>query len=200
LHCTSGNKDWDRIVGDDYVFLGSWAGDVASQIDLIDDEGKQVSNVQVIDPQPTTHQGTVSHTTGLDFSLGGNLGFNMTGPLGGISGFVGFKESYTTSTPDYATELNTSGSKLQWYFNAAHSHIKGHYSFLAKNATHDIIPSCYRNDCTFNQSFIYAISNPTSTKYSLDVYISQYLVTYEGLNTNFYMTDRYKGGSINYHR
>lgn len=192
LHCTSGDKNWDCIIGDKYVFLGSWAGDVVNKIDLIDDKANPVSNVQVIDPQPTTHQGSVSHTTGMMLTLGGNLGFNMSGPTGGINGAVSFTESYTTSTPDYATELNTSGSKIQWYFNAANSHIKGHYAFFVTNATHEIIPSCYRNDCTFNQSFVYAISNPTSTKYSLDVYTSQDLVTYEGFNTLFYMIDRYK--------
>lgn len=192
LHCTSGNKDWDNIIGDDYVFLGSWAGDVATQIDLIDVNGQPVKNVQVIDPQPKTYQGSVSHTTGMMLTLGGNLGFNMSGPTGGINGAVSFTESYTTSTPDYATELNTSGSKIQWNFNATNSHIKGHYSFFAKNATHDVIPSCYRNDCTFNQSFIYAIQNPTSSRYSLDVYTKQDFVTYEGLNTFFYMTDSYK--------
>lgn len=190
LGCVSGTQGWD-YVGGDYVYFGSWAGDMATTINLLDRPGKQVSNVQVIDPQPATHQGTASHTTGMNYSFSGNLGFNMAGPIGGVSGTIGFNESYTTFTSDYATELKTSGAELSWNFNADNSHIKGYFAWNGENATHDIIPYCYRNDCTFNQSFIYVVPKPASDWYTLDVCTKQSLVTYEGKNTWFYMTDRY---------
>lgn len=190
LGCTEGTQEWDRVYGD-YVYLGSWAGDMTNKINLLDENGNSVNGVGIIDPQPTTHLGTASHTTGINYSFSGNLGLNVLGPNGGISGAFGFTDSYTTSTPDYATELKTSDSNLRWNFNAENARIKGHFAWDSKNATHDVIPYCYRNDCTFNQSFIYTVKNPKSERYMLDVYTSLNLVNYEGENTWFYMTDKY---------
>lgn len=189
LGCTSGQKDWDQI--DSYFYLSAWAGDVVSKISLIDDKGNAVNNVQVINPQPTTHQGSISHTTGINYSFGANIGMTVPGPTAGLSASVGFSESYTTSTPDYATELNTSGSQINWKFNAANAHIQGHISLLVSRVSHDVVPSCYRNDCTFNQSFIYAIPNPTSARYALDVYTKQDIVNYAGRDAGFHISDKY---------
>ena len=69
--------------------------------------------------------------------------------------------------------------------------IKGHFAFGSENATHDIIPYCYRNDCTFNQSFIYTVAHPASQRYNLDVTAKLDLLAYEGVNSWFYMTDKY---------
>lgn len=190
LGCTDGTQGWDRVYGD-YVYLGSWASDMTNNINLLDEQGNAVSGVSIIDPQPTTHLGTASHTTGINYSFSGNIGLNVLGPNGGASGAFGFTDSYTTSTPDYATELKTSDSNLRWNFNAANARVKGHFAWDSKNATHDIIPYCYRNDCTFNQSFIYSIKNPKAERYMLDVYTSLNLVNYEGENTWFHMTDKY---------
>ena len=190
LGCTDGTQGWDRVYGD-HVYLGSWAGDMTNSINLLDENGNAASGTSVIDPQPTTHLGTASHTTGINYSFSGNLGLNVLGPNGGVSGAFGFNESYTTQTPDYATELKTSGSSMKWNFNAANARIKGHFAWDSKNATHEMIPYCYRNDCTFNQSFIYTVKNPKSERYMLDVYTSLNLVNYEGENTWFYMTDKY---------
>lgn len=190
LECTEGTQGWDRVIGDN-MYLGSWAGDMANNINLLDEKGNPVDNVSIIDPQPTTHLGTASHTTGINYSFSGNLGLNVLGLNGGVVGSFGFTDSYTTSTPDYATELKTSGSNIKWKFNAANAYIKGHFAWESKNATHEVIPYCYRNDCTFNQSFIYTVKNPKSERYMLDAYTSLDLVNYEGVNTWFYMTDKY---------
>lgn len=190
LGCTDGNQQWD-YVDDNRVRLGSWAGDMTNKINILDEKGNPVNGVEIIDPQPTTHLGTASHTTGINYSFGGNLGLNVLGPNGGIVGSFGFTDSYTTVTPDYATELNTSGTNINWNFNATNSHIKGYYAWNSENATHDIIPYCYRNDCTFNQSFIYKVKNPKSERYMLNAYTSLDLVNYAGINTWFYMTDKY---------
>lgn len=190
LGCTEGTQGWDRVIGDN-MYLGSWAGDMANNINLLDEKGNPVDNVSIIDPQPTTHLGTASHTTGINYSFSGNLGLNVLGPNGGLAGSFGFTDSYTTSTPDYATELKTSSSNIKWKFNAANAYIKGHFAWDSNNATHEVIPYCYRNDCTFNQSFIYAVKNPKSERYMLDAYTSLDLVNYEGVNTWFYMTDKY---------
>lgn len=190
LKCPSNDQGWSSVRGD-YVYFGPYAGNLETKINLIDEEGNVVTNASCINPQPTTHQGSASHTTGVNTSFGGNFGFNAAGLTGGIAGSITFVESYTTSTPDYATELQTSGPQMYWNFKAENTHIKGHFAFESRNCTHDIVPYCYRNDCTFNQSFIYSIPNPTSSRYSLDVYTKQELVAYEGKNTWFYMTDIY---------
>lgn len=190
LGCTDGTQAWDHV-GGDYVYLGSWAGDMTNNINLLDEKGNAVNGVEIINPQPTTHLGTASHTTGISCSFSGNLGLNVLGPNGGVAGSFGFTDSYTTSTPDYATELKTSGTNINWNFNAANAHIQGHFAWDSKNATHEMIPYCYRNDCTFNQSFIYTVKNPKSERYMLDAYTSLDLVNYEGVNTWFYMTDKY---------
>lgn len=190
LNCPSDEKGWSCLIGD-YVYFGPYAGDMETKINLVDEGGKEVTNASFINPQPATHQGTASHSTSMNAELGGSLGFGSSGPNGGISGKVSFSESYSTSTPDYATELQTTGSQMYWKFTAANAHVRGHYAWNNYNCTHDIVPYCYRNDCTFNQSFIYTVSNPTSPRYSLDVYTKQELVAYEGKNTWFYMTDKY---------
>ncbi len=190
LNCPSGNQGWTHM-GGNYVYFGPWAGNMETKINLVDEDGNEVTNASFINPQPATHQGTASHTTGISTQLGGNLGFNMSGPTGGIAGNITFSESYSTSTPDYATELQTSGTQMYWKFTAANAHVQGHFAFENYNCTHDIVPYCYRNDCTFNQSFIYTVSNPTSPRYALDVYTKQELIAYEGKNTWFYMTDIY---------
>ncbi len=190
LCCPSGNQGWSYL-GGDYVYFGPYAGNTETNVTLLDEDGNEVSNASFYNPQPTTHQGTVSHSTGMTMQLGGNIGLSTSGPSGGVSGSIAFSESYSTSTPDYSTELKTIGPHMYWRFNAENAHIKGHFAWNNDNCTHDIVPSCYRNDCSFNQSFIYVVPNPASPRYSLDVYTKQELVSYEGKNTWFYMTDIY---------
>ncbi len=190
LHCSDGHKDWEYWLGDD-LYFGTWAGDVYSTVNLLDEQGNAVSNVSVVNPQPATHQGATSYSSGMSWSLSGNAGLNTSGPSGGVGGSVSFSESYSTSAPDYAVELNASGSEIKWKFVASNSRIVGHFAWAREDATHDVVPACYRNNCTFNQSFIYTVQNPASPRYVLDVYAKQCLLDYKGTNSWFYMTDNY---------
>ena len=94
-------------------------------------------------------------------------------------------ESYTYDSNGTLVSSVTDNEPQTYMLNASYTDY-----YIGKMAD-DIVPYCYRNDCTFNQSFIYSIPNPTSSRYSLDVYTKQELVAYEGKNTWFYMTDIY---------
>ncbi len=188
--CTSTDKEWSNINGN-YVYLGNWAGDMYMNIDLLDEQGNAVENARVTNPQPATHQGTTSYTSGMTWGLNANVGLNKQGPSIAVGGSLSYTSSYTTTAPDYAVELNNSGTKINWKFIASNCRIIGHWAMSSSNCTHDIVPSCYRNDCTFNQSFIYTVQNPTSQRYVLDAYTREDLVGYRGYNVLFYMYDDY---------
>lgn len=190
LGCSDRTKrDWDHWDKDHYVYFGCWACDINNKVSLTDKDGNVLSEgAQMIDVEPTTYSGSTSHTTGMSWSVNGNLGFAKTGPSGGISGGVTFSESYTTSVPDYKTEQNTFGPTSEWKFIAGNARIQGHYSTVDSQATHDQVPSCYRNDCTFNQSWKYIVRNPKDT-YKLHTETNNQLMWYKGLNTWFYMDD-----------
>lgn len=88
-------NDWDsaKHVGPFFNFC-----DISSAI--------AESDVKTNECSPQNAAGSTSFTTGTSFSLSGNVGFNMSGPTGGVG--VGYSESQssTRSIPDIAVTWN----------------------------------------------------------------------------------------------
>lgn len=75
------------------------------------------STVKTNECSPQNAAGSTSFTTGSSFSLSGNVGFNMSGPTGGVG--VGYSESQssTRSIPDIGVNWNgTQSHQASWNF------------------------------------------------------------------------------------
>ena len=114
LGCKNGDRNWvaaNKVVAfDDGSTSGEfwssktdlWYGPYMSKFDytakIVDGNGNAVSGVTLLQTSPHTDvSGTSGYTTGLNFSLSGNSGFNSNGPTGGITAGVTFTESHSHS-------------------------------------------------------------------------------------------------------
>ncbi len=114
LGCKNGEYEWVNankvVVFDDGSTSGEfwssktdlWYGPYMSKFDytarIMDGNGNEVSGVTLLQANPKTDvSGTSSVSTGMSFSLSGNLGFNSNGPTGGIASGFSFSESHSHS-------------------------------------------------------------------------------------------------------
>ena len=66
--------------------------------------------------KPETSTGSTSFATSEGFSFSGNVGFNASGPTGGIGGTYSHTETTTRSIPDIKIELKAAGNSATWEY------------------------------------------------------------------------------------
>ena len=69
--------------------------------------------------EPKNASGSTTFTTGTSFSLSGNVGFNMSGPTGGVGAGYSVSESTSRSIPDINVVCNgksSSGNSISWSY------------------------------------------------------------------------------------
>ena len=66
--------------------------------------------------KPETSQGSTSFATSEGFSLSGNIGFNASGPTGGIGATYSHTETTTRSIPDISIALKAASDSATWEY------------------------------------------------------------------------------------
>lgn len=66
--------------------------------------------------KPETSTGSTSFATSEGFSLSGNIGFNASGPTGGIGATYSHTETTTRSIPDIKIELEAASNSATWKY------------------------------------------------------------------------------------
>ena len=85
---------------DDNKYVSPYFDYCYATVKLADGDSGAGLDLRAQDSSPQNAAGSTSFTTGMSVSIGGNVGFNMSGPTGGVSGGVTFSESTTRSIPD----------------------------------------------------------------------------------------------------
>ena len=96
-----------------------WYGTYMSAFDFTGDivraDKSAAQNVTLLDASPKTDvSGSTGYTTGLSYSISGDLGFNMNGPTGGVHGGMTFSESTTQTLPDLKVRHSENGPSTFW--------------------------------------------------------------------------------------
>lgn len=110
--------------------------------------GNGYASLKVNDCSPLTTTGSSSFTKGQSFNIGGNVGFNSSGPTGGLSTGITISESRTQSIPDISVEFNLAadsksatwkfyGPEVKAYWSGLNSHCDGAKGIQTKTAIFD---------------------------------------------------------------
>ena len=143
---------------------GKYAGPYFKYCTITSGLGDVHSSLRANDCSPQTSIGSSSFTSGMSFNIGGNIGFNMSGPTGGISEGFTISESRTQSIPDISISLNCADNKPTWTFNSpdVEPYWKG---FVTK---YDSAKSIQTNTAIFDT---YALYTMDSCKYWIERYV-----------------------------
>lgn len=97
---------------------GKYVGPYFKYCEITSKLGNGYASLKSNDCKPQTSTGSSSFTSGESFSFGGNVGFNASGPTGGISTGYSKSESRTQSIPDIDIGLSVSNNQAVWTFTA----------------------------------------------------------------------------------
>ena len=142
-----------------------WYGTYMSAFDFTGDivraDKSAAQNVTLLDASPKTDvSGSTGYTTGLSYSISGDLGFNMNGPTGGVHGGMTFSESTTQTLPDLKVRHSENGPSTFWGITGVVP-ITHHNAWTGK-ATHDLVGTFQRTDWQTEFTWIVSIKNPSS--------------------------------------
>ena len=110
--------------------------------------GNGYASLKANECSPGTTRGTSSFTQGQSFSFSGNVGFNSSGPTGGLTTGFSISESRTQSIPDISVEFNLAddsksatwkfyGPEVKAYWSGLNSHCDGAKDIQTKTAIFD---------------------------------------------------------------
>ena len=110
--------------------------------------GNGYASLKANECSPGTTTGTSSFTQGQSFSFSGNVGFNSSGPTGGLTTGFSISESRTQSIPDISVAFNLAddsksatwkfyGPEVNAYWSGFNSHCDGAKGIQTKTAIFD---------------------------------------------------------------
>ena len=97
---------------------GKYAGPYFKKCIITSDLWPGRSSLRTNDCSPQTSIGSSSFSSGMSFSVGGNVGMIASGPTGGINTGLSISESRTKSIPDISISLNCVDNKPTWTFDS----------------------------------------------------------------------------------
>ena len=173
LGCPTGEKDWiyvNKVVRfDDGSTAGEffsahenyWYGTYMSGFnftgEIVNADKTAVQDVTLLDASPKTDvSGTSGYSTGINFSLSGNVGLNASGPTGGITGGVTFTESTSHSEPSLQVHHSEEGGVTKWNISGIqpHAHVP-----LFTSRWHDLVATFQRTDWQTEFTWIVSIKD-----------------------------------------
>ena len=142
-----------------------WYGTYMSAFDFTGDivraDKSAAQNVTLLDASPKTDvSGSTGYTTGLSYSISGDLGFNMNGPTGGVHGGMTFSESTTQTLPDLKVRHSENGPSTFWGITGVVP--TTHHNVWTGKVTHDLVGTFQRTDWQTEFTWIVSIKNPSS--------------------------------------
>ena len=142
-----------------------WYGTYMSAFDFTGDivraDKSAAQNVTLLDASPKTDvSGSTGYTTGLSYSISGDLGFNMNGPTGGVHGGMTFSESTTQTLPDLKVRHSENGPSTFWGITGVVP--TTHHNAWTGKATHDLVGTFQRTDWQTEFTWIVSIKNPSA--------------------------------------
>ena len=201
LGCPSGTNTWieaNKVVTfDDGHTSGSiwskydnhWYGTYMSAFDftgeIVRADKSAAQDVTLLDATPKTDvSGSTGYTTGLSYSISGNLGFNVQGPTGGVQAGMTFSESTSHTLPDLKVRHSENGATTFWGVTGIVP--QTHHSIWKMGATHDEVGTFQKTDWQTEFTWIVSVKNPggqTSEPFFLK---ATDLTEITDLNTNTY--------------
>ena len=176
LGCKNGDDEWvsanKKVVFDDGSTSGEfwssrtdlWYGPYMSKFDytakIVDGNGNEISGVTLLQATPHTDvSGTSGYSTGISYSLSGNLGFNSNGPTGGIASGLSFSESHSHSENSLRVYHSEKNNNPNWRIEGIvpKCHIGWHYY-------HDEVATFQKSDWQTEFTWIVSVPNPQPGK------------------------------------
>lgn len=142
-----------------------WYGTYMSAFDFTGDiiraDKSAAQNVTLLDATPKTDvSGSTGYTTGLSYSISGDLGFNAQGPTGGVHGGMTFSESTTQTLPDLKVRHSENGPSTFWGVTGVVP--TTHHNIWTGKTTHDLVGTFQRTDWQTEFTWIVSIKNPSA--------------------------------------
>ena len=180
LGCPTGESDWiaaNKVVrfdnGDESGHSWStkedkWYGTYMSAFNftgeiLDNSKNVSVSNAELIDASPKTDvSGTSGYTTGFSCSLSGNIGFNMSGPTGGIGGGASFSESNSHTHPSMMIAHKEEGTTTEWKVTGISPKAYNKCYVIFYIQKHDLVATFQHTDWQTEFTWVVKVSNPKS--------------------------------------
>ena len=122
----------------------------------LSNDSQQAVKVEAYDPENNTSGGaTVSES--FSFFLGGNMGANMSGPMGGVSMGLTWGTSVSQFSPDLKATANlTQDGEVHWAYTGARPGT--HFEVFSTN-THDLAKGILKNTCTLHHAWVWSVSS-----------------------------------------
>ena len=182
LDCPTDRKKWiaaNKVVKfDDWRESGNWYSSMEDRwygtymsafkfTGEIVDKTKEVcaSNAELVEATPKTDvSGTSGYTTGFSCSLSGNIGFNMSGPTGGVGVGASFSESTSHTHPSMMIAHKEEGSTTEWKVTGIVPKVDTEYDpFWPFTVTvHDVVATFQHTDWQTEFTWIVKVKNPKS--------------------------------------
>lgn len=151
------------------------------------------ANIQLLEYKPVNTGGQTTYSSGVNVTLGGNLGFNMQGPTGGVSGSVTFTDSRSRSVPDLKLTAESGDKYVSWKWDAEEALPKAHFRLIGKNY-HETAKSILTSEVQIPMAHVLSIGNYTESKIRLSSTL-EYEVNYMTYHSphweaeEFYLSD-----------
>ena len=158
LKCGPDERDkwYERTIGSETIYqYGNWMRYVKSENKI---DPAVAEKVDLWKFAPSNTNGSQNVSTGMNFSLGGSIGINKSGPSGGLSAGVSFSNSTSKAYPDITVTYRTDNQKNPcWDYQTKDVAFDWHVFTSNK---HDIAPALARHTNTMNHQWMWKVKAP----------------------------------------
>lgn len=149
-------------------------------------------STDVVEANPQKNMGSTTVTTGVNFTLSGNVAFSEKGPSAGLSMGATFVNQHSQTVPDMTITQQIHPYSTTRFDYTLSKQPEGRYF----HAGHDLVPEFVRSDIWLEQGWVWRVHNPKGRYYAhcdLNVEINTLRVSFWTLFT----TDSYISATAN---